>query len=108
MSGWVQRPKAYHERVLHTDDVAAQHRRLNLWHPDGLSLPGVTHAGDDVVAAHRGQLLTENLGAAIGLVGVFGNDGGLWHHDAGAGVLKLGVDADVFALTKATPVYFGI
>lgn len=36
--------KAYHQSILHTDDVAAQHRRFDLWNPDGFSLPGITHA----------------------------------------------------------------
>lgn len=100
----MQQLKSYHKSVLHTDDVAAQYGWFDLWHPDGLSLPGVTHAGDDVVATHGGQLLAEVLGAAVGLVDVFSDDGGLRHHDAGAGILKLCVDADVFAFAETTAV----
>lgn len=99
---------SHHQRVLHTDDVAAQHGGLDLGHPDGLALPGVTHTGDDVVAPHRGELLAEELGAPVGLVGVLGDDGSLGHHDARAGVLKLGVDADVFALAEAAAVDLGV
>lgn len=98
----------HHERILHTDDVTAQHGGLDLGHTDALALPGVAHARDDVVAADGGELLAEDLGAAIGLVDLFGHDGGLWHHDAGAGVLKLGVDADLLALAVATPVNLGV
>lgn len=95
---------SHHEGVLHADDVAAQHGRLDFGHPDSLSLPGVTHARDDVVPSHRRQLLPENFSASVGLIGVFGDDGGLGHHNTGAGVLKLGIDADVFALAEAAAV----
>lgn len=45
-----------------------------------------------------------HLGVSLCDVQVFGDDGGLRHYDTGAGVLKLGVDADVFSLTEALPV----
>lgn len=57
-----------------------------------------------MVSPHRRQLLAENLSAPVGLVGVFGDDGRLGHNNAGAGVLKLCVDADVFALAEAAAV----
>lgn len=98
----------HHESVLHTDDVAAQHGGLDLGHADGFALPGVAHARNDVVAADGRQLLAEDLGAAVGLVGVLGDDGRLGHHDARARVLELGVDVDVLALAEAAPVDLGI
>lgn len=104
----MQQLEAYHQSVLYTDDVAAQHGWFDLWHPDGFSLPGVTHAGDDVVSTHRGQLLAEDLSAPVGLVSVFGDDGSLRYHNAGAGILKLCIDADVFAFTETTAVNFCI
>lgn len=94
----------HHESVFHADDVAAQHGWFDFGHPDGFSLPGVTHARNDVVPSHGRQLLPEHLSAPVGLIDVFGDDGGLGHDDAGAGVLKLGVDADVFALAEAAAV----
>lgn len=100
--------RAYHQSVFHANDVATQNGWLDLWDSDGLSLPGIAHAGDDVVTTHRGQLLAENLGAAIGLVHVFGYDGGFGHHDARACVLELGIDVDVFSLTEAAAIDFSI
>lgn len=61
-----------------------------------------------MVPTHRGQLLAEDFGAAVGLVRVFGNDGGLGHDDPRAGVLELCVDTDVFTLAVATAVDFGV
>lgn len=98
----------HHESVLHADDVAGQHGGLDLGHADGFALPGVAHARDDVVAADGRQLLAEDLGAAVGLVGVLGDDGRLGHHDARARVLELGVDVDVLALAEAAPVDLGV
>lgn len=98
----------HHESVLHADDVACQHGGFDLGHADGFALPGVAHARDDVVAADGRQLLAEDLGAAVGLVGVLGDDGRLGHHDARARVLELGVDVDVLALAEAAPVDLGV
>ena len=44
------------------------------------------------------------LGASVGEVRVLGDDGGFGNHNTRAGVLKLGVDADVFSLAEAFPV----
>lgn len=50
-----------------------------------------------MVATDTGEFLGEHLGLAVGQVGVFGHDGRLGHHDAGAGVLKVCVDTDLVA-----------
>lgn len=52
--------------------------------------------------------MPEDFGAVIGLVGVLGNDCRFWYHDARAGVLKFGINADLFALAEATPVNLGV
>lgn len=104
----MQKLKTYHQSILHTDDVAAKYGWFDLWNPYGLSLPGITHARDDVVSTHWRQLLAEDLGPAVGLVDVFGNDGGFGHHNAGAGVLKFCIDTNVFTFTEATAVDFSV
>lgn len=45
-----------------------------------------------------------HLGVPLCHVQVFGDDGGLGYNDTRAGVLKLGIDADVFSLAEALPV----
>lgn len=50
-----------------------------------------------MVTPDGGQLLLEDFGAAVGLVGVLGNDGCFGHHDARAGVFKVCVDRDLLS-----------
>lgn len=88
------RPLPHLQEILHAQDVAAQDGRFEFPHTDGFATPGFGGAGDDVVATDTGEFLGEHLGLAIGQVGVFGHNGRLGHHDAGAGVFKICVDTD--------------
>uniref|UniRef100_A0A2D4FYS6 Uncharacterized protein n=1 Tax=Micrurus corallinus TaxID=54390 RepID=A0A2D4FYS6_MICCO len=89
------------QEILHSQDVAAQNGRLDLPDSERLSPPGLGHAGGDVVASDAGELLGEHLGLPIGQVGVLGHNGRLGHHDPGAGVLKVSIDADVITFTES-------
>lgn len=122
-------PETHHECIIHLDDVTAVQRGLEFRDPDAPPLPHVTHAGDDGVPSNRGQLLAPllsgktadvraqfnhdgstlrfrrtDLGAAVGGVGVFADDGGLRDNNARAGVLKASMNLDVLALTVPRPV----
>lgn len=83
------------QEILHTQDVAAQDGWFELLDADGLAPPGLGHARDDVVSSDTGEFLGEDLGLPVGQVSVLGNDGCFGHHNAGASVLEVGVDADL-------------
>lgn len=74
----------------------------------------INHAGSQSVrqpvskqgCEERGRRWTY-LGASLCHIKVFGDDGGFGHHNARAGVLKLGGDVDILALAVALPVNAG-
>lgn len=90
------------------NDVAAQDRGLDFGDTKALPLPDVTHARYDVVASDRAQFFLDNFGSAVCLINMFGDDGGFGDNDARAGVLKLGIDADVFSFAVALAVDLGL
>lgn len=82
MKGRMRGSPTHLQEILHAQDVAAQDRGFELPHPDGFATPGFGGAGDDVIATNAGEFLREDLGLAVGQVGVLGHDGRLGHHDA--------------------------
>lgn len=90
------------------NDVAAQDSGLDVRDTKALPLPDIAHARDDVVASDRAHFLPDDFGSSIGLIDMFGDNGRFGHDDARAGVLKFGINTDVFSLAVAFTVDLGL
>ena len=64
------------------NDVAAQDGGLDFGDTDALPLPDVTHARYDMVAPDSTQFLLDDFGSAVGLIGMFGDDGRFGDYNA--------------------------
>lgn len=90
------------------NDVAAQDSWLDAGDTKALPLPDIAHARYNVVASDRAQFLLYDFGSTIGLIDMFCDNGCFGDNDAWAGVLKFGIDADVFSLAVAFTVNPGL